>query len=74
MDHQRKNRAGLGRARNEGKASVVPQLCLHSRNESARLWPLLGGAGVRVIAKQFGVHPGTVQRISRPFEQDAVAL
>jgi hypothetical protein len=23
---------------------------------------------VRVIAKQFGVDPGTVQRISRPFE------
>jgi DNA invertase Pin-like site-specific DNA recombinase len=24
--------------------------------------------GVRKIAKQFGVDPGTVQRISRPFE------
>jgi hypothetical protein len=33
-----------------------------------------GRPGVRVIAKQFGVNPGTVQRISRPFEQDAVAL
>jgi hypothetical protein len=32
------------------------------------------GRGVRVIAKQFGVNPGTVQRISRPFEQDAVTL
>jgi hypothetical protein len=32
-----------------------------------------GRPGV-VIAKQFGVNPGTVQRISRPFEQDAVAL
>src|SRR5215813_5092614 len=33
-----------------------------------------GRPGIRVIAKQFGVNPGTVQRISRPFEQDAVAL
>jgi len=30
-----------------------------------------GRPGVRVIAKQFGVNPGTVQRISRPFEQGA---
>ncbi|HJZ82731.1 MAG TPA: hypothetical protein VKD91_20370 [Pyrinomonadaceae bacterium] len=27
-----------------------------------------GRPGVRVIAKRFGVDPGTVQRISRPFE------
>jgi DNA-binding transcriptional regulator YhcF (GntR family) len=33
-----------------------------------------GRPGVRVIAKQFGVNAGTVQRISRPFEQDPVAL
>ena len=33
-----------------------------------------GRPGVRVIAKRFGVDPGTVQRISRPFEQAAVAL
>src|SRR5262245_23786585 len=33
-----------------------------------------GRPGIRVIAKQFGVNPGTVQRISHPFEQDAVAL
>jgi len=26
-----------------------------------------GRPGVRVIAKRFGVDPGTVQRISRPF-------
>jgi hypothetical protein len=48
---------------------------------AAVAWPLAADAqqdrirlaGVRVIAKQFGVNPGTVQRISRPFEQDAVA-
>jgi hypothetical protein len=28
---------------------------------------------VRVIAKQFGVDPGTVQRISRPFDGVGVA-
>ena len=27
-----------------------------------------GRPGVRVIAKQFGVDPGTVQRVGRPFE------
>ena len=30
--------------------------------------------GVRVIAKQFGVNPGTVQRISRPFAAASVAV
>ena len=52
----------------------VPQSPPHWKSESARLWRLLGDPGVRVIAKQFGVNPGTVQRISRPFEPDAVAL
>jgi len=33
-----------------------------------------GRPGVRVIAKRFGVDPGTVQRISRPFEAGAVAV
>jgi hypothetical protein len=28
-------------------------------------------AGIRVIAKQFGVDPGTGQRISPPFEHEA---
>jgi hypothetical protein len=30
-----------------------------------------GRPGVRVIAKQFGVDPGTVQPVSRPFENVA---
>jgi hypothetical protein len=33
-----------------------------------------GRRGVRVIAKQFGVDPGTVQRISRPFVGSASAV
>ena len=32
-----------------------------------------GWPGVRVIAKQFGVDPGTVQRISCPFDGASVA-
>jgi len=31
-----------------------------------------GWPGVRVIAKQFGVDPGTVQRISRPFDAPSI--
>jgi hypothetical protein len=34
---------------------------------------LPGRPGVRVIAKQFGVDPSTVQRISRPFGEAASA-
>jgi hypothetical protein len=33
-----------------------------------------GRPGVRVIAKRFGVDPGTVQRISRPFGNLAVVV
>jgi DNA invertase Pin-like site-specific DNA recombinase len=62
-------RAGLARARDEGKR-LAP--ALEKRIREALATP--GRPGVRVIAKQFGVNPGTVQRISRPFEQDAVAL
>jgi hypothetical protein len=32
-----------------------------------------GRPGVRVIARQFGVNPGTVQRIARPFEASVAA-
>jgi hypothetical protein len=52
----------------------VPQSPPHSRNEIREALATPGRPGVRVIAKQFGVNPGTVQRISCPFEQDAVAL
>jgi hypothetical protein len=55
-------------------ASDAPQLPPRSKNESLRPLATPGRPGVRVIAKRFGVDPGTVQRISRPFEQDAVAL
>ena len=64
-------RAGLARARGEGKRLGRPPIApaLEKRIREALATP--GRPGVRVIA---GVNPGTVQRITRPFEQDAVAL
>jgi ABC transporter substrate binding protein len=63
-----------GHARGEGKRLGRPPIApaLEKRIRGALATP--GRPGVRVIAKQFGVNPGTVQRISRPFEQDAVAV
>jgi DNA invertase Pin-like site-specific DNA recombinase len=63
-------RAGLARARGEGKRLGRPPF--EKRIREALATP--GRPGVRVIAKQFGVNSGTVQRISRPFEQEGVAL
>src|SRR4029434_8969596 len=60
-------RAELARARSEGKRLGRPHIPRHSKNESVRHWRPPGRPGVRVIAKRFGVDPGTVQRISRPF-------
>src|SRR5689334_10472871 len=64
-------RAGLARARGEGKRLGRPPIApaLEKRIREALATP--GRPGVRV---QFGVNPGTVQRISRPFEHGAVAL
>jgi hypothetical protein len=53
-----------------GRPPIAP--ALEKRIREALATP--GRPGVRVIAKQFGVNPGTVQRISRPFEQEGVAL
>ena len=66
-------RAGLARARGEGKRLGRPPIApaLEKRIREALATP--GRPGVRVIAKQFGVDPGTVQRISRPFAAASVA-
>jgi len=61
---QERVRAGLARARGEGKRLPIAP-ALEKRIREALATP--GRPGVRVIAKQFGVNPGTVQRISRPF-------
>ena len=67
---QERVRAGLKRAKSEGKklgrpriASELEQRILAALNERKRT-----GEGVRKIAARFGVDPSTVQRISRPFD------
>ena len=65
---QERVRAGLRRAKAEGKQLGRPRIA--PELEAKILPPSRPGRaeGVRKIAKQFGVDPGTVQRISRPFE------
>ena len=64
--------AGLARARGEGKRLGRPPIApaLEKRIREALATP--GRPGVRVIAKRFGVNPGTVQRINRPFVASSV--
>jgi DNA invertase Pin-like site-specific DNA recombinase len=66
---QERVRAGLARARSEGKRlgrpPIAPELkkAIHEAlNKPGRT------EGVRKIAERFGVNAGTVQRISRPFD------
>ena len=64
---QERVRAGLARARDEGKLGrppIAPELEQLIREALAKP----RRPGVRKIAERFGVDPGTVQRISRPFE------
>jgi DNA invertase Pin-like site-specific DNA recombinase len=65
---QERVRAGLARARSEGKRLGRPPIApaLAERIREALATP--GRPGVRVLAKQLGVNVSTVQRISRPFE------
>jgi DNA invertase Pin-like site-specific DNA recombinase len=70
---QERVRAGLKRARSEGKRLGRPPLSsvLVGRIRDALNTP--GRTeGVRKIAARFGVDPSTVQRISRPFEAVSV--
>jgi DNA invertase Pin-like site-specific DNA recombinase len=71
---QERVRAGLKRAKAEGKRlgrpPIPPEMEKAIRvalNKPGRT------EGVRKIAARFGVDPGTVQRISRPFESESVA-
>jgi DNA invertase Pin-like site-specific DNA recombinase len=71
---QERVRAGLRRAKAEGKQLGRPRIApaLDARILAALKAP--GRTeGVRKIAKRFGVDPGTVQRISRPFDGASVA-
>src|SRR5215813_5367006 len=65
-------RSGMARAKREGKHVGRPRIAseLEERIREALAAP--NRPGVRVIAKRFGVNPGTVQRISRPFSEATV--
>ena len=70
---QERVRAGLARAKSEGKKlgrpPIAPDLEKAIREALSRPGRM---EGVRKIAERFGVNPGTVQRISRPFEATSV--
>ena len=65
-------RAGLARARSEGKRVGRPSIAsdLEQRIRDALDKP--ARPGVRKIAASFGVDPSAVQRISRPLDHVAV--
>jgi len=68
---QERVRAGLRRARGEGKRLGRPPIdpALAERIREA----LADGLSVRKTAAKFNVNPTTVQRVSRPFEPSVVA-
>jgi DNA invertase Pin-like site-specific DNA recombinase len=70
---QERVRAGLARAKSEGKQLGRPTIApaLEAKVKAALAKP--NRPGVRVIAEQFGLSPGTVQRISRPFGESVAA-
>ena len=72
---QERVRAGLRRARSEGKQLGRPRLAadLEARISAALKTRKDTGDSVRKIAARFGVDPSTVQRISRPFAESAAA-
>ena len=71
---QERVRAGLRRARQEGKQLGRPRI---APELEARILAALKAPGrtegVRKLAKRFGVDPSTVQRISRPFDANVAA-
>jgi hypothetical protein len=61
-------RASLARPKSEGKRLGRPRIPAELEERIRKTLAAPGRPGVRKIAEQFGVDPGTVQRISRPFE------
>src|SRR5262245_7434716 len=61
-------RAGLARARGEGKRLGRPPIAPELQRQIREALREPGRPGVRKIAERFGVDPSTVQNISRPFE------
>ena len=68
---QERVHAGLKRAKSEGKELGRPRIAPDLEQRIKKALAVPGRPGVRVIAKQFASDPGTVQRISRPFENVA---
>jgi|SRR5262245_46599843 len=70
---QERVRAGLRRAKDEGKRLGRPRIAADLERRILEALKARGrtGEGVRKIAERFGVNPSTVQRISRPFEAAA---
>jgi DNA invertase Pin-like site-specific DNA recombinase len=69
---QERVRAGLARAKSEGKRIGRPRIPAELEERIRKALATPGRPGVRKIAERFGVDPGTVQRISRPFEASVV--
>jgi DNA invertase Pin-like site-specific DNA recombinase len=71
---QERVRAGLRRSKDEGKQLGRPRIAteLEQRILAALRAPNRT-EGVRKIAVRFGVDPSTVQRISRPFDEEGAA-
>src|SRR5262245_26080194 len=67
-------RAGLMRARSEGKRLGRPPIAAELEKRIREALGEPGRPGVRKIAAKFGVDPTTVQRISRPQEGVAAVL
>jgi DNA invertase Pin-like site-specific DNA recombinase len=65
---QERVRAGLARAKSEGKRLGRPPIPAELEKRIREALRETGRPGVRKIAERFGVNPGTVQRISGPFE------
>jgi hypothetical protein len=57
----------------DANSLITPALITRSKRIREAL-AAPGRPGVRIIAKQFGVDPGTVQRISRPFDRVGVVV
>jgi len=71
---QERVRAGLKRAKSEGKKLGRPPIAPELEDAIRKALKKPGRTeGVRKIAERFGVNPGTVQRISRPFEGASTA-
>jgi DNA invertase Pin-like site-specific DNA recombinase len=71
---QERVRAGLARAKSEGKRLGRPPIPTEMKKAIREALNQPGRTeGVRKIAERFGVNAGTVQRISRPFDGANVA-